>query len=67
MENASLPVRTCAAGMSIKRRQHRKVSLTMMSCLGRASAGKAQHQTKTANSKDDVRPLKRNGGERTVI
>jgi hypothetical protein len=53
--------------MSVERRQHRKVSLTTMSCLGRASAGKTQHQTETAKSKDDVRPPKRNGGERTVI
>jgi hypothetical protein len=39
--------RTCAAEMSVERKQHRKVLLTIASCLGTASAGKPQHQTET--------------------
>ena len=40
------PICTCATEMHVKRKQgwqDREVSLTMTSCLGAASAGKAQH------------------------
>ena len=38
-ERVSLKTHTCAADMSVERKQHRMVSLTIVSCLGTAPAG----------------------------
>ena len=38
-ERVSLKTRTCAAEISVERKQHRIVSLTIVSCLGTAPAG----------------------------